>query len=316
MNDKRENKFSRNLKVETFFNNHEAEVVVAAPGLAAFVADYRAKNVELTDYGMISNVDITGSSVEKTMLRNEMRDLAVGISGALYSYFLSIKKPKAAKEVYLTKSKLDNARDSDVYFFCKWTLESAQENSAAIIPLGATAAKITALSDAIDAYVAMIQDPQDERGNKSAAMEDFDRAMSESEDILEIIKGIMQMLKGDFPSLHSQFLSACAIDDNVGGGSPSLPDYEFTVLPGAFYTALTIPYSASRSFKAKNLSSNWVILWGLSNLEGGFTNTPVPLNNDASSTLLSTTLGGSGDFLIFNNPTSEPVSVELTVIED
>lgn len=316
MNDKRENKFSRNLKVETYLNNHEAELVVAAPALAIYATQYRAKNVELTGYGMISNVDITGSSEEKTMLRNEMRDLAVSISGALNSYYLSIKKPKAAKEVYLTKSELDRARDSDVYMECKWILEKAQANSAPIIPFGATALKVTALSDAIDAYYAMIQDPQDERGNKSSAMEDFDRAMSESEDILEVIKGIMTMLKLDFPSLHSQFLSAIAIDDNVGGGSPLVPDFETTLLPGAYITAVTLPYSESRSFRAKNLSNEWVIQWGLSNVEGAFTNVVQVLNFNSESTKSSATLGGSGDFLIFYNPTTEPVPVELYILEE
>ena len=316
MNDLRENKFSRNLKLETYLDNHEAEIILVAPGLATYATQYRAKNEELTDYAMIANEDITGSSMEKTELRNAMRDLAVGIAGALYAHFTSTNQTKAAQKAYLTKSELDNERDTNAFVNCKWVLIKAQANSAAILPLGATAGKITALSDAIDAYRAMVQDPQDERGNKKAAMEDFDRAMSESEDILEVMKGIMAMVKLDLPSLHSQFLSAIAIDDNEGGGTPTLPDFEFTLLPGVYYTAVTIPYLPSRKFKAKNLSDTWVIQWGLSTFEGGFSNVVQVLNFNSESTLSSSTLGESGDFLIFYNPTTEPVQVELFIIED
>ena len=316
MNDKRENKFSRNLKVETYFNNHEAELVPSASILADFITQYRTKNVELTTLAMKANEDITGSSTEKTMLRNTMRDYAVGVSGALYSYFLSINKPKPAQKAYLTKSDLDNARDTDVYVNCKWVLEKAQEFSTEIIPFGVSDQKLVDLNTAIEEYYVMIQDPQNERGNKSSAMADFDVVMKESEDVLEIIKGIMLMLKADFPSLHMQFMSACAIDDNIGGGSPLVPDFEFTVNPGDYFTGTSIPYLASRKFKAKNLSLSSTIQWGLSTSETLFTGTSVPLNANSESTLLSTTLGGSGDFLVFYNPSGEAVQVELTIIED
>jgi len=139
--------------------------------------------------------------------------------------------------------------------------------------------------------------------------------MTESNEILEMIKGIMLTQKATFPSLYTLFLNAISIDDNIGGGTPLVPDFEFTVPAGAFFTALAIPYSTTRRFKAKNLSP-LVLQWGLSDLEGGFTNLAIPLAENATSTLLSTTLGASGDFLLFYNPTPTLISIELTVLED
>ena len=216
MNDIRENKFSRNLKVEGFFNHHEAELVPAASGLAAYVAEYRAINVALTGYAMIGNEDITGARKEKIELRNAMRDLAVSVAAALRAHFKNINDSLAADKVYLTNTAINKGRDKEVYVKCKWILESANANSAAIVPLGATADKLTALSNAIDAYFAKIQDPQDEKKIKKTAMTNFDIAMKESEQKLDTIKNVMKMLKIDFPSLYSQFKSACAIDNNVG----------------------------------------------------------------------------------------------------
>jgi len=139
--------------------------------------------------------------------------------------------------------------------------------------------------------------------------------MTESDEILEMIKGIMLAQNAAFPSLYTLFLNAISIDDNIGGGAPTVPDFEFTIPAGAFFTALTIPYLSTRRFKAKNLSP-LVLQWGLSDLEGSFTNLAVPLVENATSTLLSTTLGASGDFLLFYNPTPTLISIELTVIED
>jgi hypothetical protein len=316
MNDKRENRLSRNLKVITFMDDHEATLVAGAPGLTAFATQYRNKTAECVEHAQEANEDITGASEQKTYLRNVMRDLAVAISGALYAHFLSVNNVKDARKSYLTKSEVDLARDTDAYVECKRILEIAQANSAPIIPLGATAAKVTALSDAIDAYYDMIQDPQDERIERTAALNMFDKAMRESDDVLTIIAGIMLTQKEEFPALHMQFVGATAIDDNLGGGTPLEPDFEFMVQPGTFYTAVGIPYSEMRRFNAVNLSPE-PVHWGLSTAEGSFTNPLVILNPNATSTLLSTTLGGSGDFLIFEN--THPINlvqIELTVLDE
>jgi len=122
-------------------------------------------------------------------------------------------------------------------------------------------------------------------------------------------------LSEEFPALHMQFLGAVAIDDNIGGGTPAEPDFEFTVNPGEFYTAVTIAYSGTRRFKAVNLTAQ-PANWALSNAEGSFTNPQLELAPNATSTLMSTTLGGSGDFLVFGNPSPEPIQIELTVLDE
>lgn len=161
----------------------------------------------------------------------------------------------------------------------------------------------------------MIQDPQDERIEKTSALNMFDIAMRESDDILKIISGIMLTQKEEFPQLHMQFIGATAIDDNLGGGTTVEPDFEFTVNPNDLYVAITIPYAATRKFKAVNLS-NQPAQWGLSNNEGSFSNPSIPLQPNTTSTLLSISLGGSGDVLLFANPSPEPILIELTVLDE
>jgi len=289
--------------------------VAGAPGLAGFATQYRDKTAECVEHAQEANEDITGASEQKTYLRINMRDAAVSISGALHAYFLSVNNKKDAKKAYLTKSEVDNARDTDAYVEGKRILEIAQANAAAIIPFGATAAKVTALSDTIDAYYDMLQDPQDERIEKTSALNMFDVAMAQSDATLDIIKGIMLTQKEEFPALHMQFIGATAIDDNLGGGTPQVPDFEFTVIPNQFFTATMMPYLPTRSFKAVNLSAE-MINWGLSNNELSFSNAEEPLNPNATSTLLSSNLGGSGDFLLFFNPSIVPVDIEVTIVDE
>lgn len=315
MNDLRENRLSRNLKVITFMDDHEATLVVGAPGLAGFATQYRDKTAECVAHAQEANEDITGASEQKTLLRNTMRDSAVAISGAMHAYFLSIKNLKEAKKTYLTKSEIDKARDSDAYVECKRILEKAEANALDIIPFGATEAKVTALSDAVDAYYEMIQDPQDERIERTSALNMFDKAMKESDELLVIIRGIMLTQKEEFPALHMQFLGATAIDDNIGGGAPAEPDYVITINPHEVLSPVNIAYSSTRKFTAVNLSAQ-PISWGLSDDPNSFTNPQQELSPNATSTLLSTTLGGSGDFLVFDNQNPEPIEIELTVLDE
>jgi len=44
--------------------------------------------------------------------------------------------------------------------------------------------------------------------------------------------------------------------------------------------------------------------------------TEVTDSENSTSTLLSTTLSASGDFLLFYNPTPIPITIEITVLED
>lgn len=315
MENRRENKLSRNLNVDTFFRANETVLVVGAPGLAGVLTRYRAVNTDLISRAQIINQDITGSSVEKNYLRSNMRDFAIAVSGAIHAHLILTNKFKEAEIAKLTKSEVDNARDSDAYVNCKHVYDKAIALGTALLDMGAPPAMLSDFAAALQAYFDFIQDSQQERGSKSAALDTYDNLMAESDMLLDVLKGIMLTQKAAHPEMYLQFINSTFIDDNNGGGGPSLPDYEFSIMPNQFLTALTIPYLSTRKFKAKNLS-DFVIQWGLSELEGSFSNSPSALNDNTTSTLLSSTLGGSGNFLLFFNPTALTINIEITVIED
>lgn len=315
MNDLRENKLSRNMKVVTFFATHDGTLSADAPALTAQVAAFNAKTDECVNFAQEADEDITGASTQKTFLRNKMRDLALAVSGALQAHFLLIEDFRAAQKAKITKSGVDSARDTDAYVICKRVLEQGQANAADILPLGVAATTISALEAALNLYWGYVQEPQDERAERTAALKGFDDAMAASEATLDIIKAIMLTQQAAHPVIYTQFLGSILIDDNTGGGSPLIPDYTFTVNPGEFYTAVNIPYNALRRFVAKNLS-NQNILWGLSDTEGSFSSTSVTLDANATSNLLSSTLGASGEYLIFQNSSPEPIAVEVSIIEN
>lgn len=315
MNNLRENKLSRNMKVVTFFATNGGTLSANAPALTAQITAFEAKNAECVNFAQEADEDITGASLQKTYLRNQMRDLALAVSGALQAHFLLTQDLRAAEKAKMTKSAVDSARDTDAYVMCKRVLEQGQANAADLVPLGVTAATLTDLEAAQDAYWAYVQEPQDERAERTAALRGFDIAMAASEAILEVIKAIMLTQQAAYPVLYTHFLGSLLIDDNTGGGSPLIPDYTFTVNPGEFYTAVTIPYDALRRFVAKNLS-NQNIFWGLSDTEGSFTSPSVTLEANATSNLLSSTLGASGQYLIFQNNSPEPIAVEVSIVDN
>jgi hypothetical protein len=314
MSDRRENRLSRNLKVRTFFADHLSQLIVNVPTLANLVIQYNAKTEECINHRMDATEDITGASEQKAYLRKIMQDIALEISGALRTYFIGINDISKAKKADLKKSELDKAREDEVYITCKLILEDAQANSLALVPIGIPVSKIADLEAAMNAYFAYIRIPREEIKERTSAIKMFDEAMKESDVILSIIKSVMQTQKSNHPQLYMQFIGSTRIDDLGGRGASSVPEFKFTLEPGVYYTALTIPYATKRRFKAVNLSDNWVILWGLSDKTGEFTYPAVSLNNNSTNILSSANLGGSGNNLIFFNPTNEPIPIELTVL--
>ena len=314
MNDRRENKLSRNLKVKTYFNTNLATLSPGAPALSGHVTEYNDKTAQCQVYAAEMDEDITGVGEQKQAHRVTMRDLAVAVSGALHSYYLSIKDLENAKKVYLTKSEVDNARDTAAHYECDRILKKGQEMSVEIEPYGVTAAMLTDLETAVNAFHGYISRTTEERDEKKAAGEMFDVEMKASDAILRIIDGIMLTQKDAFPMLYLQYISARSIDDMTGGGSPGVPDFEFTVAPGSFHTGVNLPYNADRRFKAKNLSVE-PINWSLSTAEASFSNPPTVLGAGDTSNLLSVTLAPDGDFLIFENTSPIAIDIELTVEE-
>lgn len=313
MNSTQENKVSMYFKVELFFTNHFADLTPAVAKLTLVKSQFAANLVTLAEYQEEANEDNSGYAIQKQDLRNSIRDKVLVISGGAVAYALMTNNKPLAAKFRFTKSTLDGYRDTDFLFKVDKFYKIVNEMLAEFSQYGVLPATASALEAELDIFRASIENPDEQRSENRAYREAFEKLMDGMDAQLELMDNLMATFAISKPILYNQYKFDRLIDDNASGGATP-PDIEITIAPGTFEHVLTYPYLAGRSFKAKNLGADQ-ILWGLSTLDTEFTNPSSTLDGGSTSTKLSSTLGPDGDILLFQNPSANPISIEVTVLE-
>ena len=141
-----------------------------------------------------------------------------------------------------------------------------------------------------------------------------DTCLTELDEQLVLIDALMLTQKEDFPQLYLQYLGDCRIDDDLGGSSSTPADYVVVLQPNVFTEILTMPYNPFQRFKAKNNGVDNVN-WSLSLNATSFSTPPAELNAGAESNKQSDTFAPSGNVLLFLNPSPNPITVEVWVMD-
>ncbi len=314
MNARQENKVSMFFKVSTFFNTHLPTLAASAPILTTRVASFNADLNSIQTFDIQATEDITGAFIQKNLLRGNMGTKAVAIANALVSQALAVGDNLRAKKVKLFKTEITNVRDTEALYNANRVLEFAQASAALLVPYGVTAIKITELATAITAYKNLIQIPGDESAESQAAGEHVDMAIAKCDAHLLIIDGVMQAVAEQHSLLFLQYRADRAIDDETGGSPSTPPNFIVTLQPNIYTQILSMPYNPTQRFKAKNTGAD-VVQWALSTSNAAFSTPPTPLAAGAESNLLSSSLAPNGDSLLFLNPTTNPITVEVTIVD-
>lgn len=313
MNSTQENKVSMYFKVDLFFTNHLGELLPAVPKLTLVRGQFAANLITLAEYQEEATEDNSGYAVQKQDLRNSIRDKVLVLSGSAVAYALMTNNKPLAAKFSFTKSALDGYRDTEFLFKVDKFYKMVSEMLADFGQYGVSPDLASALEAELDIYRVKVENPDEQRSENRAYREAFEKLMDAIDKQLEIMDNLMATFALSKPILYNQYKFDRLIDDNASGGATP-PDVEVTIAPGTFSHVLTYPYLAGRSFKAKNLGADQ-ILWGLSTLDTAFTNPPNTLDGGSTSTKLSSTLAPDGDLLLFQNPSANPVSIEVTVLE-
>ncbi len=312
MNSKLENRISMYYKVAEFFSNHLTTLEATAPALTSNIANFNTQVSELDALIIIADENTSGYATRKQNNRTAMQTSGLSISGALNAAALLNNDPTLAAKAYATATSLNGKRDTDVLYFCERLKTMADNNAAALAPMGIDAAKIAAFEATITSFKNVIQEPADKRSEGKSAFVEADEKASKIGDTLLITDAVMLAISEEHSLLYGQYRANRLIDDNASGQSN--PDIIEIIEAATTEILYEVPYLESRSFKLNNPSSE-SLRWALS--EDG--ENPIEewqsVPAGASSTRQSSTLGINGSSLIVNNPGATNAQVELSVIE-
>jgi hypothetical protein len=133
---------------------------------AAAVTDAKAGVTAIRDEAGSQGTPTSGITEAKAQVRNDLEDQTLEIGDQVAALAAKNKDPKLAAEVHVTRSSLDQMEDSNLVETAKRVRDAANNNIAALADYGVTAAKVTALTNAINAFADMKTAPREAAAGK------------------------------------------------------------------------------------------------------------------------------------------------------
>ena len=153
--------------------------------------------------------ETTGITTDKTAKRAVMIEKTLFMENRLQSYANTIGNSELLESVSYSASDLKKARDTVVVGICNTVRAKATANAADIEAYGVTAALITDLQDAIDAYSATLPKPKAAKSQTKTATENLRELFKKSEKYLkEHLDLDIAVYKTKSPEFYSQYNTA------------------------------------------------------------------------------------------------------------
>lgn len=129
----------------------------------------------------------TGKTKDKNVTRKSVSTFAVTIAGALYAYGKKSENVVLTEKVNISKSFLRSLRNLDLVIVLESIEELAEENSAAIIPFGITAEKLSEYKSRVVQYSKALSAKDSSGASKTSAGKSLKQLFKESDDLLDTL---------------------------------------------------------------------------------------------------------------------------------
>jgi hypothetical protein len=189
MNTKQLNKLTMYLAVEGICDG----TPTAWQPVQAFADAYADLKIHVTNiqtFSQSQEQDTSGIAQDKQAARQAMCAAALPIANAVHAYAVKTKNNTLAMSVDFSMSDLMGGRDVQSRDNCQNIVTTANANIANLANYGVTAAKVTALTNAIAAYNLLISKPRDTRaqgktvtGNLQAEFDAADEDLGMMDDL-------------------------------------------------------------------------------------------------------------------------------------
>ena len=217
MTSSQENRLSMYYAVKDVLNTHQVvwSVTVA---FAAAVAEF------LTNIGTLESVvakqviDIRGFAKSKAKAEDVLVETALKVAGATLAYATVTKNAVLATQMRVSDSGLRAFRDGIIAQACQGIHDSANAEILNLADYGLLAADLTALQDAIDAYVALVSAPRNAIASRKGHTAELALMMKDTSKLLDDRMDAMMVLFVETdPEFHREYFVARIIIDLKGG---------------------------------------------------------------------------------------------------
>lgn len=159
MTTKQQNKLSMYLAVKAVLDA-ASSIWQPLPAFAEGHTDFTTHLSNIQTLGQNQMMDTTGITQDKQAAHKTMCQTAIGLAQAVRAYAMKNQNHTLAGSVDFTITDLLHERDNQSAEDCQNIHDIAETNLANLANFGVTAAKLTTLQTAIDAFNAIIQKPR------------------------------------------------------------------------------------------------------------------------------------------------------------
>ncbi|MGQ8338635.1 carboxypeptidase-like regulatory domain-containing protein [Sunxiuqinia sp. A32] len=220
MNRKQENRFSMFLSVVDYC---EKDTTVTS-SLPAFSSNFDLLKTTCTQIHAVSEkqaTDITGTTLSKIEIRDQLSQLAADSSRKLSAYAKLTKNTKLLKEISFSEWELKQLPDTILADTCQLIYDRAQSNLASLSEYQISEETQTALQQAIDAYKLIMAQPRVEQVSKTQATRELSELFAEGNEAIGNMDAVVEIIRLSEAIFYAGYRSARKIID-YGAGKLSL----------------------------------------------------------------------------------------------
>lgn len=168
------------------------------------VNQFKALIAQLLETGQFRSMPLTGITLDKGADRTNLAKKVTNIAGFTYAYASVTKNETLKAEVNFSHSKFLQMRENQFVFTCQNIHDLCTANLAALQDYGVTAAKLTDLQAAIDAFKESMLKPRLAKGQKATLTDNEEEILAQLDDILT---NQMDTLIANYEDAHPDFVS-------------------------------------------------------------------------------------------------------------
>ena len=261
MTSEQESRFSMQLVARDFLTGN-ATITATLPSNAGFFTAVTTGITQIQSIREQQEFDKTGIAVNKTQLKTNLVALAIDVSRKVIAYATIVNNAVLLKEVKYTESELKKSADSILKDRCQVIYGRANANLAALATYGVTAAILTNLLNALNAYNTSIPKPRPGIADKKVATEQLAILLKSVDDNLAKIDALVEIVRVTQANFYSEYKNARKVVE-TGVGSLTVKGKITDSVSGVGLKGATITFTADAGTQTtKALSINKVYKLG------------------------------------------------------
>ena len=304
-----ESVFAMILKVRNFYPLYRVELSLL-PIMQQYFDELNEMSSKIIDADTGSRADLTGVTVMKGRLRNDLQQTAQKVSNGIAAYAVVNNDIVLQKRIDFPASKWYATSEEELVTQSKIVLNLVKPLENLIVPYGVTMADVKRLEQQFDQFVNNISEPSlaiDQRKNDNVQVV---KLLEETRNFLnQKLDVLMRVFEVDNPELHQKYLSARAIDIN---GPVVKPTAEVEVKPKTQQAVYEMAYMADTLFTLRNAGTE-VVFFSLSATDKAVGKEEVALLPGETRSRLAQNLAPSGSFLMVRNPGESAAPIKIWV---